>query len=396
MDESTRFTSSGQASKNKKRFSTGWLPKVIILVALGIVVGVAATRLPQLTITGLALPSTKPQIQTNREVVKEQSQVIDVVKNTSPSVVAISGVSERSPSIRFYGPFRFEDPGQQGNREQSIGTGFILAKDGLVVTNKHVVASGDITYVVVANDDKKYDVKNIYRDPENDLAILKIEAANLTPLELGDSSQLQAGQFVIAIGNALGEFRNTVTTGVVSGLGRAIVAGDFFGGFQERLDNLIQTDAAINPGNSGGPLLDIGGRVVGVNVATSATAQNIGFAIPINVVKESVDRFNSGGRFSRPFLGVSHQQLDRRTALLNNVPEGAYIREVVPGSSAEKAGIKVDDIITKIAGQPVTTASGGLAKIISTHKVGDRVTVTIYREEKEQDVQVTLQETTGQ
>lgn len=388
-----------EETSNRRKLNTGWLPKVVILLALGIIVGVAATRVPQLrlkNITGAATQSQKPQIQTNREVVKEQSAVIDVVKQASPSVVAISGISQSRPSIRFFGPFQFQDPGSGGNQEQSIGTGFVLSKDGLIVTNKHVVASPDVKYVVVVNEDKKYDVKNIYRDPENDLAIIKIDANNLTPLALGDSSQLQAGQFVIAIGNALGEFRNTVTTGVVSGLGRAIVAGDFFGGFQERLDNLIQTDAAINPGNSGGPLLDIGGKVIGVNVATSASAQNIGFAIPINTVKDSVDRFNTGGKFSRPFLGVSHQQIDRRTALLNNVPEGAYVREVVPNSAADKAGIKVDDIITKINGQAVNEANGGLANMIGKFKVGDTVTITYYRGDQELETRATLQESSNQ
>lgn len=381
---------------SRPRRSLSWLPKVIVLLAAGVVVGVAVSRMPQLQLKGLTQPSPKPQLQTTREVVKEQSAVIDVVKQTSPSVVAISGISQSRPSIRFFGPFQFQDPNAGDNREQSIGTGFVLTKDGLIVTNKHVVSSSDVKYVVVANEDKKYDVKNIYRDPENDLAIIKIDANNLTPLELGDSSQLQAGQFVIAIGNALGEFRNTVTTGVVSGLGRAIVAGDFFGGFQERLDNLIQTDAAINPGNSGGPLLDIGGKVIGVNVATSASAQNIGFAIPINTVKDSVNRFNSGGKFSRPFLGVSHQQIDRRTAILNNVPEGAYVRDVVPNSPADKAGIKVDDIITKINGQPVNETNGGLAAMIAKFKVGDTVTLTYYRGTNEQETKATLQEASNQ
>lgn len=379
--------------KTNRRSLGGWIPKVIILLALGVVVGVAATRVPQLrlkNITGNTTQNPKSQIQTNREVIKEQSQVIDVVKTASPSVVAISGVSERQPSSRFFGPFQFEDPGRGG--EQSIGTGFVLTQDGLIVTNKHVVLSTDIRYVVVTNDDKKFDVKNVYRDPENDLAILKIDATNLTPLTLGDSSQLQPGQFAIAIGNALGEFRNTVTTGVVSGLGRAIVAGDFFGGFQERLDNLIQTDAAINPGNSGGPLLDIGGNVIGVNVATSASAQNIGFAIPSNTVKDVVDRFNNGGQFSRPFLGVSHTQIDRRTALLNNVPEGAYVREVVAGSPADKAGIKIDDIITKINGEQVSQANGGLVRVLSKHKVGDTVTITYFRGDQELETRATLQE----
>lgn len=340
--------------------------------------------------------SQKPQIQVNREVIQEQSAVISVVKASSPSVVAISGI-RTTPRVQFFGPFQFGNPGSsQQPEEQSIGTGFVLSKDGLIVTNKHVVSGTDVKYVVVTNDDVKHDVKQIYRDPENDLAIVKIDANGLTPLTLGDSGQLQPGQFVIAIGNALGEFKNTVTTGVVSGLGRAVTAGDPFGGFQERLDNLIQTDAAINPGNSGGPLLDIVGNVIGVNVATSASAQNIGFAIPINTVKESVDRFNNGGKFSRAYLGVQHRQIDKRTAILNNLPAGALVIEVVKDSPADKAGIKPDDIITKVAGVSVTTENGGLAAIVAKHKVGEKITITVFRNDKEQDLSVTLTEAPNQ
>ncbi|TSC53199.1 MAG: protease, partial [Microgenomates group bacterium LiPW_16] len=181
--------------------------------------------------------------------------------------------------------FKQVPPSAGGEKvEQDIGTGFIILADGMIVTNKHVVADTSAKYRVITKDDKTYEVVKIYRDPVNDLAILKIEATGLKPVEMGDSSKLKVGQFVIAIGTALGEFRNTVTTGVISGLGRGITAGSPFEGYVERLDNVIQTDAAINPGNSGGPLLNSAGQVIGVNIAVAASGQNIGFAIPINVI----------------------------------------------------------------------------------------------------------------
>jgi serine protease Do len=220
---------------------------------------------------------------------------------------------------------------------------------------------------------------------------LRVSGDSLEPLPLGDSDGLKLGQFVIAIGNALGELPNTVTTGVVSGLGRAIVAGDPFGGYQERLDNLIQTDAAINPGNSGGPLLNSAGQVIGVNVATTQGAQNIGFAIPIDVVKESLEEFSESGKFSRPFLGVKYRHLGRRLAILNDLPEGAFVIEVVPDSPAEKAGIEVDDIIVEFGGGKVTEENP-LAELIKDHKVGDKVQVKVFRIDEEIALEVTLGE----
>jgi len=262
----------------------------------------------------------------------------------------------------------------------------------MIVTNKHVVADTQAKYRVITKDDKTYQVEKIYRDPVNDLAILKINASGLKPVEMGDSSKLKVGQFVIAIGTALGEFRNTVTTGVISGLGRGITAGSPFEGYVERLDNVIQTDAAINPGNSGGPLLNSAGQVIGVNVAVAQSGQNIGFAIPINVIKESLENFNKTGKFLRPYLGIRYKMISRDLALLNEVPEGAYVQEVVEDSPAQKAGVKDGDIITKIDNEKVLEKDGGLAKIIAGKKVGDKVELTIWREGKETKISVTLGE----
>jgi len=257
------------------------------------------------------------------------------------------------------------------------------------VTNKHVVSVPDAKYRVITKDDKSYDVVKIYRDPDNDLAIVKINATDLRPIELGDSDKIKVGQMAIAIGTALGEFRNTVTVGVISGVGRGITAGGPFDGFAEKLDNVIQTDAAINPGNSGGPLLNSSGQVIGVNTAVSADGQNIGFALPINVVKDAVANFNSTGQFNRPFLGVEYRMISRQMAVLNEIPEGAYIMDVVDNSPADSAGVEPEDIMTKIDGVKVTD-SNDLAKIIGKKKVGDTVELTVWRNEKEISVKVIL------
>jgi S1-C subfamily serine protease len=208
---------------------------------------------------------------------------------------------------------------------------------------------------------------------------------------LGDSDKLKVGQTVIAIGTALGEFRSTVTKGVISGLGRGITAGSPFEG-SEKLDNVIQTDAAINPGNSGGPLFNSGGEVIGVNVAVSSAGQNIGFALPINIVKESIGNFKSTGQFDRPYLGVVYRMVSKQAALLNEVPSGAYVVEVVSGSPAEKAGVKVEDIITEVDGKKLSDEKNTvLSTYINTRKIGDTITMKIWRDKKEIEIKVKLE-----
>lgn len=328
-------------------------------------------------------------------VVTEESVVIDVVGKASPAVVTI-GITQtkRIGDLLEFNPFDpfspFQrKPGKSQKLDQDIGSGFIVGSDGLIVTNKHVAEVPDATYRVITKDDKTYEVKKIYRDPSNDLAILKIEATGLPIVEMGDSDQIKVGQMAIAIGTALGEFRHTVTTGVISGVGRGIDTGSPFEGSAERLDNVIQTDAAINPGNSGGPLLNSSGQVVGVNTAVSSQGQNIGFALPINVVKEALANFNATGQFNRPYLGVQYRMIPRQTAILNEIPEGAYVQDAVKGSPAEKAGLQAEDIIAKVDGTKLDDKND-LAKAIAKKKVGDTVTLTVWRNEKEQDIKVTL------
>lgn len=384
-------------------FAIGTL--VGLLVTGSIITGAAADRLVGLPFLDKFIPRSNqlssalsPAIGQTTQILREDSAVIDVAEKASPAVLTVSIRQQRV--IRSFNPFQdpfgffgFGQPNQSQESEtieQDIGTGFVVdGKQGLIVTNKHVVSGGEAEYKVITKDDKEYEVKQIYRDPTNDLAIIKVEA-ELPSLELGNSDDLKVGQFVVAIGTALGEFRHTVTTGVISGLGRGITAGSPFEGGGEEIDNVIQTDAAINPGNSGGPLLDSGGRVIGVNVAVAGNAQNIGFAIPINVVKASIENFNSTGQFDRPFMGVQYRLIPKQTALMNDVPEGAYIVSVVEGSSAADAGIKEGDIITELAGKAIKDTKGGLAEIINSLKVGETYDVKLYRDGKDETLRMTM------
>lgn len=319
-----------------------------------------------------------------REILDRESAVVDVVESVQNSVVTVSITTAERRVLQF-DPFGGGLRSRiQGGVEQDIGTGFIVGEDGLIVTNKHVVEDDDSEYKVITYSGEEYEVEEIVRDPTNDLAIVRIDlpvGERLEPLELGDSDNLKVGQFVIAIGTALGEFRSTVTTGVISGLGRGIEAGSPFEGYVERLDDVIQTDAAINPGNSGGPLLNSDGEVIGINTAVSTGAENIGFALPVNLIKDGLEEFERSGNFaSKPFLGVTYQMISQEAALLNEVPRGAYVLEVTPGSGADEAGIEAEDIITRFEGERVSEHEEGLAGLIEQHSPGDRVEIEIWRD----------------
>jgi len=366
-----------EPAKPKLKFST-----LLLVAALGVV---AATALYQAKNNGLLNKKITPltnNLQT-RTVVSEENAVISVVEKTSESVIAI-GISQRV--VNPFDPFAIPK-----TQDSTIGTGFVVSDNGIIVTNKHVVSQSGGTYSVVTKDNQKFEVKKIYRDPILDLAIVQIDAKDLKPLELGDSSQLKVGQTAIAIGNALGRFTNSVTTGVVSGLGRKVVAGNQFGSAQESLDDLIQTDAAINPGNSGGPLLNSAGQVIGVNVATTEGAQNIGFAIPINSVKSIVDEFVTKGSVTRPFLGVRYRFISKDVAILNEVPQGAYVQEVVEAGPADKAGVKAGDIITKINGKAVDGESV-ISDSIKNSAIGNKMELEVWRDTKTLELGATLEE----
>lgn len=359
---------------------------VIIIAVVAFSGGAVADRLITKSNSLPGLPGS-----TDLTLVREESAVIEATERVSPSVVTVSVQTQRRRVLDFdmFEGFRSRI---EGGTPQDIGTGFIVTADGLIVTNKHVVSDTAASYKVITNDNKEYNVEEINRDPSNDIAILKINASGLSPVTLGDSNNLKVGQFVIAIGTALGEFRHTVTTGVISGLGRGITAGSPYEGFVEQLDNVIQTDAAINPGNSGGPLLNSAGQVIGVNVAVAQGAQNIGFAIPIEVVKKGLEQFQSVGHFEeRPYLGVTHRIITERVAILNELPQGAYIEEIIAGSPAEKAGLLEGDIITNIEGTKISEQGKGLADIIATKKVGDQVRLNVWRDGETKEIIATLE-----
>lgn len=370
------------------------LPKLSTLIAVAILGAFVGIGLYQLGTKGY-LPFIKlPQLeqpflteQKTQTILNEENAVVGVVEKSSQSVVAIG------TTRKVFNPF---DPfSVPKNQSSTIGTGFVVSEKGIIITNKHVVVDPGVTYTVITKDGKKYEVRKIYRDPVLDLAIVQIDEGGLKALELGDSSKLKVGQMVIAIGNALGRFTNTVTTGVVSGVGRRVVAGDPFSGFAEALDDLIQTDAAINPGNSGGPLLNSAGQVIGVNVATTEGAQNIGFAIPIDAVKKITDEFIQKGSVSRPYLGIRYRFISSDVGILYEVPQGAYIQEIIAGSPAENIGIKEGDIITKIDGEAVAEESE-VSGAIANKNIGEKITLNLWNDGQERSVTATLQELPNQ
>lgn len=372
------------------------MKKFLLLVA-GLIAALAIAQKSNISIKIPNLSTQTPAAsKTETVIIDEEQAVIKAIDKALPSVVTVSinttvtlgGRGDFDP----FGLFSIPRPTQQRKIEKNIGSGFIVSTDGLVITNKHVVSDTEAGYKVLTNDKKTYDVEKIYRDPLNDLAILKINATGLRPIDLGDSSTLKLGQMAIAIGTPLGEFTNTVTRGIVSGLGRGITAGSMFEGYIEKLDNVIQTDAPINPGNSGGPLLNSSGQAIGVNTAIADSGQSIGFAIPIDYVKTLIDNFNkNGGSFERPYIGIRYKMIDRQTAVLNELAEGAYIIEVIPGSPADQAGIQEEDIITEFDGQKIKGEDDqDLAKTILEKKVGEKTNVKIWRNNEIKEFELIL------
>lgn len=314
-----------------------------------------------------------------REIINEKNMVIDVVEKVNESVVSIA-VSEVSLN---------RDDGVL-NDSVNIGTGFVIDDSGLILTNKHVVCSQTEEYIVVTSDGKEYSVKEISRDSVNDLAILKIEGKDLESLSLGDSDNLKVGQFVIAVGTPLGNFPGSVTTGVVSGLGRSVTAGGSFWSTVRTYEDVIQTDAAINPGNSGGPLLDASGSVIGICFATTSGADNISFAIPINRAAEKIGEYRKYGKFIKPYMGVEYEIITPMQAMFyKDVVPGALVQGVMEDSPAEKAGIQKMDIIVKVEGEPVEISFSAL---VQRHEVGDSIDVEIWRNGESINVIVVLEE----
>ena len=398
---------------------------LLIGAASGAVFGIWASSDENVTnwvksnILGLSVNKSDNSNKTLNEItekgtvqITEESAATEAVKKVSPSVVSIVVTQDLSDYYNLTGPdvfplddffdfgFPFEYEIPEGMQEVGAGTGFIISSDGLILTNKHVVSTEDAEYTVILNDGNKYEAQVLDTDPFNDIALVKIEAENLTPVELGDSDSLSLGQTVVAIGNALGQYQNTVTKGVISGLSRTVTAGDGTGQ-SETLEDIIQTDAAINFGNSGGPLINLAGQVIGVNTAISLEGQLIGFAIPINQAKHAIDSVQKFGRIIRPYIGVRYVLINQEISEANNlsVDYGALIVRgdttaelaVIPGSPADKVGLVENDIILEINDKQIDQ-DNTLAKQIAKFNVGDEVTLKILHKGEEKEVKVTLEE----
>lgn len=339
-------------------------------------------------------------IATKQQVVLNESQLIsEIAKQVGPSVVSVNVTSRALQPDVFFG---FSRPVQQ----TSAGTGIIISKDGYVLTNRHVVPMGTQNVSVTLSDGTELtDVQVVGRTGNGDpldIAFLKIKdrkGKDLKAAQIGDSSKVQVGDKVVAIGNALGQFQNTVTSGIISGFGRNVQAGDETGNTSETLQNLFQTDAAINQGNSGGPLVNVNSEVIGINTAIAGSAENIGFAIPLNDLKGLIKSVLEKGKLERPYIGVRYVSLTDDYAYQFNlkIKRGAYIvpgnggrPSIIPGSPAEKAGLKDKDIITKIDGTAVDE-NNSLTSLIGKHSVGDEVILTVMRDDQELVIKIKLE-----
>lgn len=321
----------------------------------------------------------------NTVVSKEEEDISTVANKVGPSVVSIVTTSQ---ARSFFGTTQ---------DVSGAGTGIIISSDGYILTNKHVVSNSEKLAIMTSDGTTHDDVRVVGTDPLNDLAFLKVDGVkDLKPATLGDSSSVRIGQKVVAIGNSLGEYQNTVTSGIISATGRPVTARE--GNTTETLTDLIQTDAAINPGNSGGPLTNLSGQVVGINTAVAQDAQGIGFAIPINSAKGIIKNLFKTGKVERPYIGVNYVTITPDVAKEFDLPvkKGAYIysdsntETVIPGSPAEKAGIKTKDIITKV-GDIEVGERGSVSSLVSEYSIGDKVQLTIIRDKKTITLDVMLE-----
>lgn len=370
-----------------KRKRSILLPIIIAVIVLCAIAGYGGARLFSMLSADIANRNdTNHQSLANdgnTKVTQEEENISNVVDKVGPSVVSIVTTSRSST---YYGT---------SADQEGAGTGIIVSKSGYILTNKHVI-DGAATVQVILSDGTTYDnVQVLGTDPLNDVAFLKIDkVSNLPAADLGDSTSIRVGQKVVAIGNSLGQYQNTVTSGIISGTNRPISAQA--GDSVENLTDLIQTDAAINPGNSGGPLLNLSGQVIGINTAIAQDAQGIGFSIPINATKGILKGVLAGKGVQRGYLGINFIPItaDAAEYYKLSVKKGAYVfsasgSAVVSGSPADKAGIKDKDIITKVGGVEVGD-KGGVSSLIAEYAPGDTIQLTILRDGKSIDLSVTL------
>ena len=372
----------GTPKKKPAILATGIVVGALALMGLGIGGGVLIEQ--GLGTTSIATPSLSSGGDGNTTITQEESTIAAVAEKVGPSVVSI--VTETQIQS-YYGTTSGE----------GAGTGIIVSEDGYVMTNNHVI-DGATTVSVIDSEGALYDdVEVIGRDPLNDIAFLKINSTDtFTPAELGNSSSIRVGQQVVAIGNALGQYSNTVTSGIVSGTGRPVTASSGYGD-SESLTDLIQTDASINSGNSGGPLVNMSGQVIGINTAIVEDANGIGFSIPINSTKGVLAEVLATGEVSRAYLGVNYLSITPDVAREYDLPVnyGAYVyasqgaNAVASGSPAAEAGLQTNDIILKINDETIGE-DGGLSSIIGQYRPGDTVTITYLRDGKEATTKLTL------
>jgi len=430
LDSSKNSAHKPQTAINKKN------PLTILFIILAVIVGfglglVSSEQwqnlakglnfsIPEFGASETVAPQNeiKPKPEYTPQTTQEEA-VVKVVQDYSPAVVSIiitknvpiyeryySAPSDIFDPFGFWQEFQMPQIRQKGTQEKEVGagSGFIISDDGMIITNKHVVSDENAQYTIITAEDKKYPAKVLALDPAQDLAIVKVtsqDGQKFPTVKLGDSSKLQIGQTVIAIGNALGEFNNTVSVGVISGLRRSIVAGG--GGMSETLENLIQTDAAINEGNSGGPLLNLKGEVIGVNTAMASGAQNVGFVLPINFAKRDIEQVKNLGKISYPFLGIYYTVINDEIQKENNLPvnygawinandnqqTGREIDSVLDKSPAQRAGLKDQDIILELNGEKITQ-SNTLSQMISKYNPGDKINLKVRRGDQEINLEVTL------
>jgi serine protease Do len=379
--------------EQKKHFKSILIALLIIGAILGLGYGVSTALKPHDSSTpSTSTVSETPMVPANFSDLAEKIkagvvniQVVKKVKNVDFGYRPFFGnpFGEKNPFGDFFGPFSEGNP--PGNYEQrGVGSGFIMNRDGYILTNNHVVEGADQIKVKLANG-KEYEGKVVGQDPKTDLALVKLNgASDLHPLTLGNSDDLKVGSWVVAVGSPFG-LEQTVTAGIVSSKGRVIGSGPY--------DNFIQTDASINPGNSGGPLVDMKGEVVGINTAIIASGQGIGFAIPINMAKEVASQLQEKGHVTRGWLGVSIQEVTPELSKSFGMKEkkGALVAQVIPGSPAEKAKIEQGDVITEFDGKEIAE-SKDLPRIVASTPVGKSVTVKIWRDGKVTDRQVKIGE----
>ena len=371
----------------KQRSSNGALIAITIFALMvggaGLTLGIISLFRKPETVTTVSAEG----YYTGNSAEFEETSIAAIVSKVTPAVVSIISESQSSGYYSLFGG---------SSTQQSAGTGMIVTSDGYVMTNKHVV-EGASKFQIVTDAGDTYDkVELVGTDPLNDVAFLKIkDAKDLPTVSLGDSKTIAVGQPVLAIGNALGAYQNTVTQGVVSGTGRSVTASDSSGRNSETLSDMIQTDAAINPGNSGGPLVNAAGDVIGINTAVSTSANGLGFAIPISATKGMLNTVISGKKAERAYLGMKYVSVTAEVAKTYDLPvsHGAYLRDkdsIISGGPADKAGFKVGDIITKIGNVEIGRA-GSASTLIGEYKVGDKVEITYVRDKETKTVVVTLE-----